>query len=267
MDLLLLGSNLGLGHATVEITKTRRALPALQDGRPFPLGARGLIPVESIRKSGAVKVAYALPLGDPGTEWESGYASQAAFDDDGQPYESISLAAPRPSASTGDAYDSDDGSPAPLMDPDEAYDLLLDAVYAINDMLDEAVELTGHQFGIVDAVRIGVPSRGAGYTRVLLRPRGDDGPSPTPVHLVVETSIDPGSPGSLTSIVRYDRSGHISTMLLTEYGEAGYWCRIEASVNYRSHRLAVYKVEERDGRHPDGRLLYKRGYGQWDGLD
>lgn len=249
-DLLLLGSNIGLGAGTVRLSESRRSLAAVDDGKVFPRGVRGLIPVESTRKSGAAKVAYALPLGEQGSAWS---VRDAVFTKHGQGDDAEQLPTEEPEGLVDEELD-----PAVC---GEVYDALLDAVDAINEMLDDAVELSGHRFGYLDAVRIGVPWRGAGYTRAVLRPLDDKGgPSPTPLHLVVETSIDPGSPGSLTSTLRYDRTGHIQNMLLTEYGEDGYWCRVEASINYRTHRMGVYKVEEYDGRHPDGRLLYKRGY-------
>ena len=245
-DLQLLGSNFGLGKGVVVMSESRRALPA-EDKEFFPRGIGGLIPVESIRKSGAAKIAYALPIGDPGTSWSIEDATFLKSGEDELPADFV------PTSQVESTVDAN------LMDPEDVYYFLAEAVDTINDMLDEGYDVTGHPFGYVDSVRIGVPWRGSGYTRALYRPRGDDGPSPTPVRLVVETSIEPGSPNSLTAAVFYDRRGNISTLTITEFGYDSYWCRIEASVDYNTHQLSVYKVEERDGYHANGRLLYKRG--------
>ena len=134
---------------------------------------------------------------------------------------------------------------------------LLDRRVVINELALDRTRLNTN--GFIDAVRIGVPWRGSGYSRVLYRPRDDDGgESRTPVHLVIETSLEPATPNTLTSVVHYDRRGYITSLFLTEYGYDSYWRRVEASINYDNHRLSVYKIEERDGRHPHGRLLYKR---------
>lgn len=137
---------------------------------------------------------------------------------------------------------------------------LSEAVGLVNSMLEQAYSFSGHGFGAVDGVQVGIPATGRGFTRVeivALDAHGD--PHPAPLHLHIETTDHPETDICLSGVVEYDRAGTPFRMTLTEYG-ARSMCRVTATKNPKTGRFSVYKVEESQGEtFREGRLLYKRG--------
>ena len=130
----------------------------------------------------------------------------------------------------------------------------------INRMLEQAGELANHEFGYVGGIQVGVPVYGAGYTYVTIVARDAHGqPSAAPLHLHVETSDDPGCPDSLSTKIEYDREGQPQRLVMIEFG-VDYSCRVNVTINEKSGKLSVQKVEEFLGRERRPHLLYKRGW-------
>lgn len=177
--------------------------------------------------------------------------------------------APAPAELTGEDVDAPaDASeaasapaPAPASDGTRpGLAALTEAVALINRMLEQAGELAHHEFGFVGGVQIGIPEHGSGYTYATIVPLDAHGqPSASPMHLHVETCGDPGSPDSLSSLIEYDAEGTPLRVAMTEYGE-DYYCRINVTINEKTGRLSVQKVEEFLGVEHRPHLLYKRNW-------
>lgn len=228
------GDNAGLGAGEVELSETRRALPAVTDAPEFPRGVGGLVPILTNRRNKPEKTSYAF-----------------AFDASDQELESA-LGAVR--LTSGGTSSGTDGVSGPLGG-------LVGAVALVNRMLMQARELSGHPFGYLDLVRAGVPETGWGFSRVEVVDRDAHGmPNLLPTRLFLETSLDPGSPDSLEAVVDYDREGEPGRLSLTERDLENRLTRVVVSMNERTGKLSVQKVEQGSGRGPDSRLLYKRGW-------
>jgi hypothetical protein len=109
-----------------------------------------------------------------------------------------------------------------------------------------------------------VPEKGNGFTRVQVVPLdAHGGPNPAPLRLLVETSDEPGSPDSLTSVLEYDVAGSPARLTMTDFGDRGDTCKVVATPNPKTGNFSVLKVEEFAGGDRQGRLLYKRGWRRW----
>ncbi len=244
----LLGTNERYEDERTRVADDRCAGPVEKVGEPFPRGVAGLIPVATDRAHDGERVVYAFPVRE---------GDQRALD------AAAALAARAAQAACGTADGQGPAAPTTGGDEPEVRPViaaLADAVALVNRMLDQAAELSKHPFGIVDGVRTAVREEGYGFANVSVAPRdahGDENPLPT--QLRVETSARPGSPDTLSALVEYDVQGTPGRVTLTEFGPDAYVCRAVASVNEKSGKLSLYKVEERTG---DGRthLLYKRGW-------
>ena len=128
-------------------------------------------------------------------------------------------------------------------------------------MLGLASKFARYQFGQVAGVEVGIPAEGHGYTRVVIAELDAHGqPSASPIHLHVETVDEPGSPDSLSAVLEYDREGTPVRLVMTEYGDHGYSMRVECTVNEKSDKFSVRKVERVDSYAHTKSLLYKRGW-------
>lgn len=228
------GDNARLGDGQVELSEARRALPVVTDAPQFPESVGGLIPILTSRRNKPDKTSYAF-----------------AFDASDQELARM-LEAIQPKV-IGSV--EDDEKPAGPVGG------LVSAVALVNRMLMQARELSGHPFGYLDLVRAGVPDVGWGFSRVEVVKQDAHGmPNPLPTRLFLETSLEPGSPDSLEALVDYDEQGKPGHLLLSEHDFDGRLTRVVVSVNERSGKLSVQKVEQGAGRGPNSRLLYKRGW-------
>lgn len=140
---------------------------------------------------------------------------------------------------------------------DALSDELEDALAFLNALLGEAADLSGHGFGVLGAVVLGVPEEGYGFTRV--EESLADGRTATPVRLRVETSPKPGEPESLGAVVEYDRDGRVRHVLMSDFGEAGYACRATAAVDFDDGELRIDRVvETRPGEEPYELYFWRR---------
>lgn len=88
----------------------------------------------------------------------------------------------------------------------------------VNALLDSASQLSGHEFGVIDEIQCAVPSQGWGFCRAEYAPFTKSGnASKTPMKLYLETSTDMCSPGSYSGWVKYDKSGLIKQVEVTEW--------------------------------------------------
>lgn len=148
----------------------------------------------------------------------------------------------------------------PPADSDLARELCA-ALDFVNVLLGEAAQLSGHEFGSIGAVQLGVTEKGYSFTRVEVQPLVN--PGDAPVRLRVETSDVPGEPGTLSAVLEYDDGGYLRHALMTEYGDGGYTCRATASVDYASGDVLVQKVVEAVPGEEPYELFY-RNYRDWE---
>lgn len=114
------------------------------------------------------------------------------------------------------------------------------AVGFVNQLLVEAAERSGHGFGTIGAIWIGIPDRGYNFTRVEQAPDNDhDG---APYHLRIETSDQPKEPDTLSVVLEYDFNGYVRHALMVEYGENGTSCRAMAGVDFDDGAVHVRRV-------------------------
>lgn len=152
------------------------------------------------------------------------------------------------------------GEGEPPADNDLARELCA-AVDFVNVLLGEASELSGHEFGSIGALWLGVPEKGYSFTRVEAVPPAN--PGDAPIRLRIETSEVPGAPDTLSAVLEYDEGGYLRHALMTEFGENGYSCRVTASVDFASGEVLVQKVAEVvAGEEPYE--LYYRNYNDWE---
>jgi len=136
---------------------------------------------------------------------------------------------------------------------------LQDAAGFVNMLLSEAREFSGHPFGQIESLWLGVTEKGYSFTRVEEAPNNPDGtPCVTPVHLRLETSSKPSEPGALSAVIEYDTYGYASNILITENGENGCVRRITASYDPRCRQVIVTKVVETRAGETEPFELYRR---------
>lgn len=117
---------------------------------------------------------------------------------------------------------------------------LCDAVGFVNQLLWEASDLSGHEFGAIGALWLGVPERGYAFTRVE-QSSGNDANS-APYKLRIETSDVPKEPNTLSAVIEYDADGLVRNVLMVEYGENGESCRAMAAVDFSCGEVRVRRV-------------------------
>ena len=114
------------------------------------------------------------------------------------------------------------------------------AVEFINRLLAEAAERSGHAFGAIGAIWIGVTERNYSFTRVEQAPDSDI--NGAPYHLRIETSDHPKEPDTLSVVLEYDIDGYARNVLMVEYGEGGTSCRAMAAVDFDDGNVHVRRV-------------------------
>ena len=150
--------------------------------------------------------------------------------------------------------------------PKSTYEALCEAVDVVNLYLQQAFDVSHRRFGSVAGVQVEVPPFGSGYTRVEMVPLDAHGePSPTPLHLHVETGDNPGGPYSFSAMIEYDAEGNPAHVTMNEYGDEYYQCKVNVTVNEKTGRLSVQKIEETVGPNRERHLVYKRAWTPRDG--
>lgn len=114
------------------------------------------------------------------------------------------------------------------------------AVAFVNQLLLEAADRSGYEFGTIGAIWIGVPDRGYTFTRV--EKSSDDDVNGAPYHLRIETSDRPKEPNTLSAVLEYDIDGYVRHALMVEYGDNGTSCRAMAAVDYRDGNVHIRRV-------------------------
>ncbi|MEE8715756.1 MAG: hypothetical protein SOI26_00220 [Coriobacteriales bacterium] len=296
----LLGDNSALGHGPVQISETRSALPVDDGHPPFPRGVGGLVPVVTQRRKKPEKTSYAFALDPSvpgiGEALEATYLGMPMMDQVVRRTADADAGdaggGETPAGSMGAADDArGDGADAGDARPDDAQDgagetgdapseparreareagrtvppaelaALARMIALVNRLLMQARELSGHRFGFIDAARVGVPAQGWGFTRVeSVEFDAHGNPSSAPTRLYIETAEEPGGIDSIEAVVDIDLQGDPQRVQLSEVAHDRRSCRVVATVNEKSGKLSVYKVEEGSGRGPDSRLLYKRNW-------
>lgn len=131
------------------------------------------------------------------------------------------------------------GEGEPLADNPVAQELC-DAVGFVNELLQEAAELSGHGFGAIGALWLGIPERGYCFTRVE-QSSASEGHG-APYQLRIETSDIPKEPNTLNAVLEYDADGFVRNALMVEYGEGGASCRAMAAVDFSCGEVRVRRV-------------------------
>ena len=168
---------------------------------------------------------------------------------------------------------AEDGTDEPVAETTDAepvakttYEALCEAVEVVNLYLQQAFDVSHRRFGSVAGVQVEVPPFGSGYTRVEMVPLDAHGePSPTPLHLHVETGDNPGGPYSFSAMIEYDAEGNPAHVTMNEYGDEYYQCKVNVTINEKTGRLSVQKIEETVGPNRERRLVYKRAWTPRDG--
>ena len=96
---------------------------------------------------------------------------------------------------------------------------LLDELGHVNELLDAASSLSGHEFGAINSFEFDLKDpNGWGFTRVDHRPlTRSGGVSRTPLKVRFETSVDTCSPGSYSGIIDYKRDGTMAKLEVTDW--------------------------------------------------
>lgn len=114
------------------------------------------------------------------------------------------------------------------------------AVAFVNHLLLEAADCSGHEFGTIGAIWIGVTDRGYSFTRAEKSSESDV--NGAPYHLRIETSDIPKEPNTLSAVLEYDIDGYVRHALMVEYGENGTSCRAMAAVDFRDDNVHIRRV-------------------------
>lgn len=237
----LYGDNSAFGVEQVELSDKRRVLPIEAEAPEFPLGVGGLLPVLTARKGGE-KTVYAFATTSAAEETEAGEAATGEAEAEG--------------TSPDVAVPNNASSPA-----QRTRKALEEAVDCVNRMLGLAAKFSGYPFGRIGGIEVGIAAEGTGFTRVAVVELDAHGkPSASPLHLHIETTDEPGCPDSFSAMLEYDKQGKPVRVVMTEYGEEGVSVRADATVNEKSGKLSVRKVEHIDAKRHTKDLLYKRGY-------
>lgn len=121
---------------------------------------------------------------------------------------------------------------------------LCDATDFVNRLLQEASELSGHEFGSVGALWLGVPERGYNFTRI--EDACAEGSHSAPYKLRLETSDQAKEPDTLSAVIEYDPNGYVRNVLMVEYGEDGTSCRAMAAVDFSCDEVRIRRVIQSD---------------------
>ena len=148
----------------------------------------------------------------------------------------------------------------PLVPTDPVMVALADVLAFVNRMLVQAAELSGYPFGQLGGILMGVGERGLGFTRVMISTLDAHGePSPNPLRLHIETTEEPGCPDSFGAVVELNPEGVPARLVMSEYDGENFVVRADATLNEKTGKLSVRKVERIDRRTHNEALLYKRG--------
>lgn len=149
------------------------------------------------------------------------------------------------------AFPFAEGEP-PADDP--AAQELCDAADFVNRLLQEASELSGHEFGAIGALWLGIPKRGYSFTRVEAACAGETHSAPFKLRL--ETSDLPKEPDTLSAVIEYDRDGYVRNVLMVEYGEDGTSCRAMAAVDFSCDSVCIRRVVQSDAQGNEAELYW-----------
>ena len=124
-----------------------------------------------------------------------------------------------------------------------------------NDLLDDASELSGHEFGQITTMFAQAQPEGWGFTRIDFEPRKKDGSdNQTPLKVRLETTPRCCSPDSISGIITYSSDGSIKKAELTHWVSPLEPYRLTAT---RSRgKFAVRKVERLGETSKDNTLLW-----------
>ena len=131
---------------------------------------------------------------------------------------------------------------------------LCDAAGFVNRLLQEASELSGHEFGSIGALWLGVPKRGYSFTRV--EAACAEGAHSAPFKLRLETSDLPKEPDTLSAVLEYDPQGYVRNALMVEYGEGDTSCRVMAAVDFSCDDVCVRRVVQSDAQGVETELYW-----------
>ena len=131
---------------------------------------------------------------------------------------------------------------------------LCDAVAFVNQLLEEAAELSGHEFGSIGALWLGIAKRGYNFTRVEASCAAEA--HSAPFNLRIETSDLPKEPDTLSVVLEYDPDGYVRNALMVEYGEDGASCRAMAALDFSSDTLRIRRVIQTDAQGVETELYW-----------
>lgn len=142
----------------------------------------------------------------------------------------------------------------------ESTDNLIRELDFVNNVLDIASNMSGHEFGNIETVACTVPSgfwessAFWGFTRVDYTPTKKNGdPSPTPIRLRFETSQDLCSAGSYSGSVWFDPNGKVKRLEVTEWVTRNWVFKVKASMLKAGLKIKEVK-ESKDG---ESTVIYK----------
>ena len=104
---------------------------------------------------------------------------------------------------------------------------LCDATDFVNRLLQEASELSGHEFGSIGAF-----------------------------NLRLETSDLPKEPDTLSAVLEYDPHGYVRNVLMVEYAENGISCRATAAVDFSCDDVCIRRVVQSDAQGNETELYW-----------
>ena len=131
---------------------------------------------------------------------------------------------------------------------------MCDAAGFVNQLLQEASELSGHEFGSIGALWLGVPKRGYSFTRV--EGACAEGARSAPFKLRLETSDLPQEPDPLSAVLEYDLHGYVRNVLMVEYAENGISCRATAAVDFSCDDVCIRLVVQSDAQGNETELYW-----------
>lgn len=131
---------------------------------------------------------------------------------------------------------------------------LCDATDFVNRLLQEASELSGHEFGSIGALWLGIPKRGYSFTRVEAVCAGET--RSAPFNLRLETSDLPKEPDTLSAVLEYDPHGYVRNVLMVEYAENGISCRATAAVDFSCDDVCIRRVVQSDAQGNETELYW-----------
>lgn len=135
---------------------------------------------------------------------------------------------------------------------------MMNLIAQVNDVLDRASELSGHEFGMIDYLEFNMKDPcGWGFTRVDYAPlTRSGGVSKTPLRARFETSAVPCSEGSYSGLLDLKRDGSVAKIEVTEWSLNSSAYKVIASM---LKGAIVVKSATKLGKRPsEGMILYSR---------